>query len=250
MDTTEAVCTPPHDIPEKPVAEFLPKGRGSRFLNKLMADSQEVLKNHPVNYHRAARGQIPATTAWLFWGSGAIPKMPSFKEAYGLRAAITSGVDLLRGLGQMMGMTILDIDGVTDDMKNNFSGQAEGALSSLRDHDLAVIHVEAPDEAGHAGNADEKIKAIQVTDTEIARRLREYARDNPMRIVVMPDHPTPVGARTHVAEPVPFLLWGPGFEADDAARFTEADAGRTGFLIPQGHNIMNRFSGGRNNAKA
>jgi 2,3-bisphosphoglycerate-independent phosphoglycerate mutase len=149
----------------------------------------------------------------------------------------------------MMGMTILDIKGVTDDMKNNFSGQAEGALLSLRDNDLAVIHVEAPDEAGHAGNADEKIKAIQVTDTEVVSRLREYARDNPLRILVMPDHPTPVTVRTHVAEPVPFLLWGAGFEADDAARFTEAEAGSTGLLIPRGHNIMSRFTGGKKNAK-
>jgi 2,3-bisphosphoglycerate-independent phosphoglycerate mutase len=243
MDTTKAICTPPHDIPEKPVAEFLPKGKGSRFLNKLMADSQEVLKHHPVNYHRAARGQIPATMAWLFWGSGAIPEMPSFNDAYGLSAAITSGVDLLRGLGQMMGMTILDIKGVTDNMKNNFSGQAEGALSSLRDHDLAVIHVEAPDEAGHAGNADEKIRAIQVTDTEVVRRLRDYAGSNPLRILVLPDHPTPVGARTHVAESVPFLLWGTGFEAGGAARFTETEARRTGLLIPEGHNIMGRFTG-------
>ena len=250
METTKAVCTPPHDIPEKPVADFLPKGRGSRMLNKIMADSQEVLKHHPVNYHRVARGQVPATTTWLFWGSGAIPKVPSFDDAYGLKASITSGVDLLRGLGQMMGMSILDIKGVTDDMKNNFSGQAEGALLSLRDNDLTVIHVEAPDEAGHAGNADEKIKAIQVTDTEVIGRLREYARDNPLRILVMPDHPTPVAIRTHVAEPVPFLLWGAGFESDSASRFTEAEAGRTGLLIPRGHDIMARFAGGGKNAKA
>jgi 2,3-bisphosphoglycerate-independent phosphoglycerate mutase len=250
MDTTEAVCTPPHDIPDKPMAEFLPKGRGSRFLNRLMADSQEVLKHHPVNYRRVARGQIPATSAWLFWGSGAIPEMPSFKKAYGLKASITSGVDLLRGLGQMMQMTILDIEGVTDDIKNNFSGQAQGALSSLSDHDLAVIHVEAPDEAGHAGNAEEKIRAIEVTDAEIVKRLREFAVGHPLRVLVMPDHPTPVGARTHVAEPVPFLLWGAGFEADEAVRFTEAEAGRTGLLIPQGHNIMGRFTGDRNDAQA
>ncbi len=250
MDTTKAVCTPPHDIPDKPVEGFLPKGRGSRFLNKIMSDSQEILRHHPVNYHRVARGQVPATTAWLFWGSGAIPKMPSFGNVYGLRASITSGVDLLRGLGQMMGMTILDIKGVTDDMKNNFSGQAEGALLSIRDNDLTVIHVEAPDEAGHAGNADEKIKAIQVTDAEVVSRLREYARGNPLRILVMPDHPTPVAIRTHVAEPVPFLLWGAGFEPDDAVRFTENEAARTGLLIPRGHDIMGRFTGGGKNAKA
>jgi len=248
-DTTRAVCTPPHDIPDQPVAGYLPKGRGSRFLNQLMADSQEVLKHHPVNYHRAARGQIPTTSIWLFWGSGPIPKTPSFRKAYGLKAAITSGVDLLRGLGLMAGMTILDIKGVTDNMKNNFAGQAEGALSALKKHDLVVIHVEAPDEAGHAGNAAEKIEAIERIDTEVVSRIRAYRGDD-LRILVMPDHPTPVAARTHVAEPVPFLMWGLGFEADDAVRFTEAEAQRTGLLVPLGHNVMSRFTGGCKDAQA
>jgi 2,3-bisphosphoglycerate-independent phosphoglycerate mutase len=156
-------------------------------------------------------------------------------------------VDLLNGLGMMTGMTILDIQGVTDNMKNNFSGQAEGALSALETHDLAVVHVEAPDEAGHAGNADEKIAAIERTDAEIVSRLRAY-KDEPLRILVMPDHPTPVAERTHVAEPVPFLMWGPGFEADDAQRFTEAEAKKTGLAVPLGHNLMSRFTGGDANA--
>lgn len=243
-DVTRAVCTPPHDISDKPVAEYLPKGRGSRFLNKLMLESQEVLKHHAVNYHRAACGQVPATSAWLFWGSGPVPRTPSFKEAYKMSAAITSGVDLLRGLGMMMGMTILDIEGVTDNMKNNFVGQAEGALEALAKHDLVVIHVEAPDEAGHAGNIEEKIAAIERTDADVVSRLRQYKKE-PLRILVMPDHPTPVAVRTHVAEPVPFLLWGPGFAADTAERFTEKEAQKSGLLIPQGHNVMSRFGGGR-----
>jgi 2,3-bisphosphoglycerate-independent phosphoglycerate mutase len=248
-ETTAAVCTPPHDIPDKSVAEYLPRGRGSRLLNKLMTDSQEVLKHHPVNYHRAARGQVPATSIWLFWGSGPIPKTPSFKEVYGLKAAITSGVDLLRGLGMMTGMTILGIKGVTDNMQNNFAGQAGGALAALEKHDLVVVHVEAPDEAGHAGNAAEKIAAIERTDAEVVSRLRSYKKDS-LRILVMPDHPTPVAARTHVAEPVPFLMWGPGFEADEAVRFTESEAQKTGLLVPLGHNVMSRFTGGRKNAEA
>jgi 2,3-bisphosphoglycerate-independent phosphoglycerate mutase len=248
MDTTQAVCTPPHDIPDKVVAEYLPKGKGSRFLNQLMKDSQEILKHHPVNYHRAARGQVPATSIWLFWGSGPIPKTPSFKEVYGLKAAITSGVDLLNGLGKMTGMTILDIKGVTDNMKNSFSGQADGALAALDKHDLVVVHVEAPDEAGHAGNASEKIEAIERTDTEVVARLRTYKKE-PVRILVMPDHPTPVAVRTHVAEPVPFLMWGPGFKADAAVRFTEPEAKKTGVLIPEGHSLMSHFAGGNKNAK-
>jgi 2,3-bisphosphoglycerate-independent phosphoglycerate mutase len=244
-ETAQAVCTPPHDIPDKAVAEYLPKGRGSRLLKKLMEDSQEVLKHQAVNYHRVSRGQIPATSIWLFWGSGPIPKTPSFKQAYGLKAAITSGVDLLKGLGMMTGMDILDIKGVTDNMQNNFAGQAEGALLALKKHDLAVIHVEAPDEAGHAGNADEKIAAIERTDAEVVSRLRKY-QDEPLRILVMPDHPTPVAARTHVAEAVPFLMWGPGFQPDEGTRFTEVEAKKTGLLVPEGYKLMSRFTGGVN----
>jgi 2,3-bisphosphoglycerate-independent phosphoglycerate mutase len=230
-ETAYALCAPPHDIPDKAVAEYLPKGRGSRLLNKLMTDSQEVLKHQAANYHRVSKGQIPATSIWLFWGSGPIPKTSTFKQAYGLSTAITSGVDLLKGLGIMTGMDILDIPGVTDNLKNNFKGQAEGALASLANHDLAVIHVEAPDEAGHAGNAEEKIAAIEKTDAEVVSRLREY------------NHPPPVAARTHVAEAVPFLMWGPGFESDEGSRFTEVEAKKTGLLIPQGHNLMSRFVG-------
>ena len=242
METTHAECTPPHDISGKVVAKYLPKGRGSRLLNRLMQDSQKVLKQQTVNYQRAARGQIPATSIWLFWGSGPIPKVPSFYEIYKLSAVLTSGVDLLCGLGMMMDMEILDIAGVTDNMNNNFAGQAEGALDALNVHDLAVIHVEAPDESGHAGNAAEKIAAIEKIDSEIISRIRRYKGE--LRLLVIPDHPTPVEICTHVAEAVPFLMWGPGFDAGTAQRFTEREARNTEVLISKGHDIMGRFVGG------
>jgi 2,3-bisphosphoglycerate-independent phosphoglycerate mutase len=242
METTHAVCTPPHDISGKAVAEYMPYGRGSRLLNCLMQGAQEILKQQAVNYQRVARGQMPATSIWLFWGSGSIPKTPSFKEMYQLRASLTSGVDLLRGLGMMMGMDILDIQGVTDNMTNNFAGQAEGALAALDNHDLVVIHIEAPDEAGHAGNAAEKIAAIEKIDSEIVSRIRRYKGE--LRLLVIPDHPTPVEIGTHVAEPVPFLMWGPGFEADAAQRFTEDEAKKTEKLIHKGHDVMRCFIGG------
>jgi len=242
METTQAICTPPHDISGKAVAKYLPKGRGSRLLNSLMSNSQDVLKHQPVNYKRVARGQMPATSVWLFWGSGPIPKTPSFKEVYQLSAALTSGVDLLRGLGMMMSMDILDIAGVTDNMTNNFAGQADGALKALADRDMVVVHVEAPDESGHAGNADEKIAAIEKIDSEIVSRIRSYKGE--LCLLVMPDHPTPVAICTHVAEPVPFLMWGPGFEPNKAQRFTESEAKQTDVFIHKGHNIMSRFIGG------
>ena len=237
-ETAKAVCTPPHDIPGKPIASFLPQGEGSSLLQRLMKDSESMLRDHPVNLERIARGEVPATSIWLFWGSGAIPATPSFKQQYGLSAALTSGVDLLRGLGIMMGMTILDIPGVTDNMDNDFTGQTRGAIAALNAHDLVVIHVEAPDEAGHAGKADEKIAAIEKTDALVISELRKV---KDLRLLVLPDHPTPVAIQTHAAEPVPFLMWGPGIAANGARRFTEAEAGQTGVLMSKGHNIVEEF---------
>jgi len=199
-----------------------------------------VLRYHPVNEKRRSRGGIPATTIWLFWGSGRVPEMPPFKEVYGLRAALTSAVDLLKGLARMAGMEVLDIDGVTDGLDNDFAGQAEGALEALEEHDLAVIHIEAPDEAAHAGSVDDKIEAIHRIDREVVSRLR--SRDD-LRLLVMPDHPTPIKTQTHSPEPVPFLLWGEGASPNGAKNFSEIEAKKTGLFIEDGYNIMKRLVG-------
>jgi 2,3-bisphosphoglycerate-independent phosphoglycerate mutase len=174
-DTLSAQCTPPHDIPDKPINDYLPKGKGSDVLLDLMRRSGKVLKDHPINLSRAARGDIPATTIWLFWGSGQVPEMPPFKQLYGLGAALTSGVDLLKGLAKMMGMKVLDIPGVTDGPDNDYAAQANGAIKALEDNDLVVIHIEAPDEAAHAGSISDKIEAIEKIDKEVVSRLRSYA---------------------------------------------------------------------------
>ena len=242
-DTLSAICTPPHDIPDKPISDFIPRGQGSQFLRQLMQASEAVLQEHPVNIARRAQGDIPVTMIWLFWGSGRVPDMPAFKQVYGLSAALTSGVDLLRGLGRMMGMDVLDIPGVTDGLDNDFPAQAVGALRALAEHDLVVIHIEAPDEAAHVGSIDDKVEAIQRVDREVVSRLISF-QPGELRLLVMPDHPTPIKARTHVAEPVPFMLWGPGFSDNGARRFTEAEAKRTGFFIEEGYNIMGRLIGG------
>ncbi len=238
--TLKATCTPPHDIPDKPVAEFLPRGPGSELLRDLMRRSEAVLRNHPVNVRRRSRGEVPATMIWLFWGSGPAPDMPHFKQVYGLTAAITSGVDLLRGLGRMVGMDVLEIPGVTDGLDNDSTAQAAGALVALKEYDLAVIHIEAPDEAAHAGSIDDKVLAIERVDSEAVRQLRSWGRDS-LRVLVMPDHPTPIVTRTHSPTPVPFVLWGPGFEANGAVRFTEAEAQKTNLLIDPGYSIMSRL---------
>jgi len=239
-DTLLATCTPPHDIPGKPIDEFLPRGQGSEPLRDLMKRSEEVLQDHAVNIERQARGDNPATMIWLFWGSGQVPDMPAFKQVYGLNAAMTSGVDLLQGLARMVGVSVLDIPGVTDGLDNDFIAQATGALAALDDHDLAIIHVEAADEAAHAGSIDDKIETIQRVDKEIISRLRLW-REDAIRLLILPDHSTPIKVQTHVPDPVPFLLWGAGFTANGAKRFTESEAKNTDFFLEEGYNIMKRL---------
>ena len=239
-DTLSATCTPPHDIPGKPIKEFFPRGPGSNLLKDLMARSEVILQDHPVNIARRTRGDIPTTMIWLFWGSGKVPNVPPFKDIYGLNAALTSGVDILRGLARMTGMEILNIPGVTDGLDNNYTAQATGALEAFKKHNLVVIHVEAPDEAAHAGSVEGKIEAIEKVDKEIVSQVRSWNKDT-LRVLLLPDHSTPISVQTHVGEPVPFMLWGQGFKANGAHRFTEAEAKSTGILIEEGYKIMGRL---------
>ncbi|MFC1908220.1 cofactor-independent phosphoglycerate mutase, partial [Chloroflexota bacterium] len=186
-DTLLATCTPPHDIPSKPISEFLPEGPGSELLRDLMERSQAVLRGHQVNVARRARGDIPANMIWLFWSSGQAPDMPPFKQVYGLSAAMTSAVDILRGLARMTGMDVLDIPGVKDGLDNDFTAQTVGVLQALGKYGLVTIHIEATDEAAHAGSIDDKIEALQMVDREVVNRLRTWQPGN-LRVLVMPDH--------------------------------------------------------------
>jgi 2,3-bisphosphoglycerate-independent phosphoglycerate mutase len=240
-ETAQAICTPPHDIPDKPVAAYLPKGPGSALLLDLMVRSEAILKDHPVNKKRIAAGKLPATGIWLFWGSGKTPSMPAFKEVYRRNAAVTSAVSLLQGLGKMAGMQILRIPGVTDGPDNDYAGQAQGALEALKRYDIVIVHVEAPDEAGHAGSAKVKIESIENIDKFVVGEFRQC--HGQIRLLVTPDHPTPVIKRTHTNDPVPFLLWGHGIAANGAGRLTENEANRTGLLVNPGHRLMQRLLG-------
>ena len=204
--------TPPHDIPGKSIAEYLPRGKGSEYIRDLMTRSEAIFKDHPVNQKRIAAGKLPATGIWLFWVSDKMPALPSFKTVYGLKAAVTTGVDLLRGLGEFAGMTILQIPGVTDGPDNNYTAQCQGGLEALKDYDIVIIHIEAPDEAGHAGLVEKKIEAIEAIDAEVVSRIRSWRQDK-LHVLVMSDHPTPVKERVHTSDPVPLLLWGNGFKS-------------------------------------
>jgi 2,3-bisphosphoglycerate-independent phosphoglycerate mutase len=238
--TLKAICTPPHDISDRAIADYLPHGEGSSLLRDLMKRSEAVLINHPVNVDRRRRGKLPATTIWLFWGSGQIPQMPPFEKEYGLKSAITSPVDLLHGLGAMAGMENLRIAGVTDGLDNDYEAQVGGALEALEKKDLVVIHVEAPDEMGHKGSAKDKIAAIEQIDREVMGRLLAWKKDD-LKVLVMPDHPTPIKLKTHCAEPVPFLIWGKGVKGKGGLRFTEPEASKAGLSVEPGYKIMERF---------
>lgn len=237
-DALKATCTPPHDIPNKPIKGYLPSGTGSKLLRDLMARSEAVLRDHPLNVKRRSRGEAPATMIWLFWGSGKAPEMPAFKKIYGLDAAMTSGVDLLRGLARIVGMDVLDIPGVTDHLDNDYAAQAGGALEVLKNHDMVIIHIEAPDEAAHSGLVEDKIGAIEKIDSEVLGRIQSW-RGDALRVLVMPDHATPIKVQTHTDNPVPFLLWGVGLASNGAKRLTEKEAKRAGFFVENGYNIMN-----------
>jgi 2,3-bisphosphoglycerate-independent phosphoglycerate mutase len=241
-EVLQAVCTPPHDISGKPVDGFMPGGHGSDFLNELMKKSEDVLREHPVNLARQARGESPANTIWLFWGSGKAPDIPSFSREYGINASVTSAVDVVRGMAMMIGISVLEIPGVTDGMDNDFKAQIEGALHSLGEYDLTVVHVEAPDEAAHHGSVEEKVKAIEKIDRDVVSRIISW-KDDKLKVLVAPDHPTPIEIRTHSADAVPFMLWGEGVSANGAERFTESEAGKTGLSIGSGYNIMSRLIG-------
>jgi 2,3-bisphosphoglycerate-independent phosphoglycerate mutase len=235
-EVLKAKCTPPHDIPGKDIKEYLPQGPGSELLLSLMNRSETVLKGNKINLARLEKGLVPITNIWLFWGSGRVPAMPPFVKTYGVTAAMTSAVDLLKGLAKMASIDILNIKGVTDGSDNDNAAQAEGALRSLYDHDMAIIHIEAPDESGHGGHTDQKIGDIENIDKEVIGRLRNYKGE--LRVLIMPDHPTPIKIRTHIADPVPFLIWGKGVKNNGTSRFTENEAKKTGIFVGDGYKIM------------
>ncbi len=240
-DLLETRCTPPHDLTDREIDGHLPEGPSADLLLDLIERSKPILASHPVNLAREARGELPATQIWPFWPGLQPAALPSFREKFGVRAALTSPVDLLRGIGRQVGIDVLEIVGVTDGVDNDYSAQMAGALKTLDDYDLVVVHVEAPDATGHDGDAGGKRDALEHIDHEMVALLQE--REGAIRVLVMPDHPTPLVIKTHVSEPVPFVLWGGGLTGTPAAAFTERAAADTGLLVPAGHDLMGRLLG-------
>jgi len=233
--------TAPHDITDQTVDGRLPSGDGAGLLLDMMDRAREVLARSTVNERRAAANRPRITDVWPFW-PGAAPKgLVPFADKRGRTAALTSGVDLLGGLAVLTGIDRLSIPGVTDGADNDYPGQAEGALAALDAHDLVVIHVETPDEEGHAGNIEGKIAGIEAIDAEVVSRVMGYP--GPLRVLCMPDHPTPIELKTHTDGPVPFVLWGEGVTPNGADAYDEANAAATGLLVDPGRGMMDLLLG-------
>ena len=225
-----AVCTPPHDISDQPVAGYLPQGVEAEVLIELMEGAKSVLARHPVNLKRVRENKRPANAIWL-WGQGPAPSMPSFLDLYGLTGAMISAVDLLRGIGVYAGLEVIDVPGATGTIDTNYSGKVNGAIDALLRHDFAYLHIEAPDEASHEGDLDQKIRAIELLDQlvvgPVVDRLEKSKED--WRILLLPDHATPISIKTHSRDPVPFVIMGKGIEPDDVDRFNEQSAKKGGY---------------------
>ena len=228
--------TPPHDISDKPVAEYLPSGADATLLLDYMERARPLLRASSTVRNRVEQGHLPVTDVWPFWPGIAPRGMAGFTEARSVRAAMTSGVDLLNGLAVLAGIDRLHIEGVSDGPDNDYEAQARGALAALDEHDLVIIHVESPDEAGHAGDLEAKLRAIEAIDREVVARALGYPA--PLRILAMPDHPTPVALKTHVGESVPFVLYGPGVSWNGADGYCEPFATGTGLVVDPGRGVM------------
>ncbi len=217
----QTACNPPHDVVGRRLEEVEPRGPGSRELRELIRRSQEVLAAHPVNLRRREKGLRCGDSIWP-WGQGRTPSMPGLRERFGLRGAVITAVDLVRGLGILAGFDPLEVRGATGYLDTDYAAKGRYALRALEDHDLVYVHVEAPDEAGHQGLAEEKIRAIEEIDRHIVMPLLEKGGERGgLRLLVVPDHPTPLAVRTHTNGGVPFALWGDGITPDGCPSFDE-----------------------------
>jgi len=233
--------TPPHDIIGKEISPFLPQTE--ELVLTLMKESQRLLKNHPVNQAREAKGLLPANSIWL-WGQGRSPHMVTLKERFGMDGYVISAVHLIKGIGMLAGLEVLEVPGITGYFDTNYDGKAQYTLRGLREKDFVYVHVEAPDEAGHMGDLRLKINAIEAFDEKIVgailKGMEEFKR---YKVLVLPDHPTPLSVRTHTADPVPYVIYSNEERPISAhgKTFDEASAGRSGISIQKGFELIERF---------
>lgn len=229
--------TPPHDISGKKIGEYLPKGDGSDVFIDLIKRSIDVLKDHPVNLARMESGKRPANAIW-FWGKGTKPNLENFETKYGLKGAMISATDLLRGIAVGAGMDVIDVEGATGTLTTNFMGKAEACVEATKTHDYVYVHFEAPDECGHQGDAQGKILSVEKID-EVVGYVKEKMDESGEEycIAILPDHFTPLITRTHLGEPVPFVVYNSVRNAKSGLRYTERDAEK-GLYLSNGRALI------------
>lgn len=235
--------TPPHDITGKPVKDYLPKSESGKKLLTLMEKSYQLLKDHPVNKARIKAGKRPANTLW-FWGEGTKPTLQSFNKRYGINGAMISAVDLLKGIAILTGMRVVEVEGATGNYDTNFSGKASACIDALKNGcDFVYVHMEAPDECGHHGDAEHKIFSIEQIDKLVVKPVLNALEDmgEPFAILIAPDHPTPVSIMTHCSDPVPYVIYRSGDDGKSGAKYDEEYAEKSGVLVADGVSLMKRF---------
>lgn len=233
--------TPPHDILGKTIGEYLPE---DKVLHEMMEKSYDILVNHPINIERKKQGLNPANSIW-FWGAGTRPALSDFEKKNGRKGVMISAVDLLKGIAVGAGMKVMEVEGANGGLHTNYEGKAMAAVKALCDdgYDFAYIHVEAPDEMGHQGSLERKLQAVENLDKKIIRVVKEQleAKGEDFRLLVLPDHPTPICLRTHVGEPVPYLLYDSTDKKDSDLLYNEKDAKKTGVYIENGYEIIDHL---------
>ena len=240
-DYLKIQTTPPHDILGQEISKHLPKGPEAEMLLRLMEQSKEVFEKHSINKVRIDLGENPANMIWL-WGQGTKLDLPLFSEKFGHKGSVVSAVDLVNGIGKLAGLEIIDVPGITGYYDTNYLGKAEYALESLKKKDFVFIHIEAPDEAGHNGDFNAKIEAIENIDKHVVGTiLNKFSEHDNVRILIASDHATPVELRTHSSEPVGFVMFGKGIAHDGSIEFSETSTQKKGVKFENGEDMMDYF---------
>lgn len=242
--STNVNLTPPHDISDKKIGEYLPKGDNSDKLLELLKRSNDILKNHPINQKRIKEGKRPATSLW-FWGEGTKPQIELFKEKFGLKGSMISAVDLLKGIAICAEMKSIDVEGATGNWDSNFDGKAQAAFDTLTKDgaDFVYIHMEAPDECGHQGNAEKKKLSVELIDDKVVGFLKTTLENHNIeyKMMVLPDHPTPITTKTHASEPVPYIIYSSKENKASGLSYNEENGKKTGVYFDSGVELMKHF---------
>ena len=242
--STNVKLTPPHDISDRKITDHLPSGDGADKLLEMMKKSVEILKNHPVNLKRISEGKRPATSIWP-WGEGTKPQLEKFSDKFGVQAGVISAVDLIKGIAILADMKSVDVEGANGNFDTNYKGKADACFDLLTKEgkDFVYLHLEGPDECGHRGEADNKKYAVEMIDEKVIGYLREKLEKAGIdyKMLVLPDHPTPISLKTHVSDPVPFLIYDSTKNIENNVVYCEKSAEKTGIYIEKGYELMSRF---------